>query len=81
MYLLWETCKWQKLVLCASSQALKTLKQTQGRTRSLWLVLGKLITVSKWGQGGGGGEGGYMIPQQKVEEASLFWPRWRNFFN
>ena len=32
----------------------------------------------KWGQGGEG-EGGYIISQQKVEEASLFWDRWRNF--
>ena len=28
---------------------------------------------------GGEGEGGYIISQQKVEEASLFWDRWRNF--
>ena len=54
MYLISETCKWQKLVLCAPSQVLKTLKQTQGRTWSLWLVLGELITVSKWGRGVGG---------------------------
>ena len=42
----------QKLELCASSQVLKTLKQMQGRTRPLWLVLRELITVS--GAGGGG---------------------------
>ena len=65
----------QKLELCASSQVLKTLKQMQGRTRPLWLVLRELITVS-----GAGGGGGYIICQQKVEEASLFWHRWRNLF-
>ena len=64
----------QKLELCASSQVLKTLKQMQGRTRPLWLVLRELITVS------GAGGGGYIICQQKVEEASLFWHRWRNLF-
>ena len=41
----------QKLELCTSSQVLKTLKQMQGRTRPLWLVLRELITVS--GAGGG----------------------------
>ena len=65
----------QKLELCASSQVLKTLKQMQGRNRPLGLVLRELITVS----GAGGGEG-YIISQQKVEEASLFWHRWRNLF-
>ena len=77
VYLLWETCKWQKLVLCASSQVSKTLKRMQGRNRPLGLVLGELITVSGVR---GEGEGGYIISQQKVEEASLFWDRWRNFF-
>ena len=66
----------QKLELCASSQVLKTLKQMQGRNRPLGLVLRELITVS----GAGGGGGGYIISQQKVEEASLFWHRWRNLF-
>ena len=68
----------QKLELCASSQVLKTLKQMQGRDRPLGLVLRELITVS--GAGGGEGERGYIISQQKVEEASLFWHRWRNLF-
>ena len=67
----------QKLELCASSQVLKTLKQMQGRDRLLGLVLRALITVSG---AGGGGERGYIISQQKVEEASLFWHRWRNLF-
>ena len=77
MYLLWETCKWQKLVLCASSQVSKTLKRMQGRNRPLGLVLGELITVSGVR---GEGEGGYIMSQQKVEEASLFWDRRGNFF-
>ena len=69
----------QKLELCASSQVLKTLKQMQGRNRPLGLVLRELITVSGAG-GGGEGERGYIISKQKVEEASLFWHRWRNLF-
>ena len=63
----------QKLELCASSQVLKTLKQMQGRNRSLGLVLRELITVSGAREGGGGdGERGYIISQQNVEETSLF---------
>ena len=56
----------QKLELCASSQVLKTLKQMQGRTRPLWLVLRELITVSGAGGGGGGGGGGrlYNMPAE-----------------
>ena len=64
MYLLWETCKWQKLVLCASSQVSKTLKRMQGRNRPLWLVPGKLITVSGVRGGGGGGGRLYNIPAE-----------------
>ena len=71
----------QKLELCASSKVLKTLKQMQGRTRPLWLVLRELITVSGV-RGGGGGGGGrlYNIPAQGGATASLFWHRWRNLF-
>ena len=59
----------QKLELCASSKVLKTLKQMQGRTRPLWLVLLELITVSGVGGGGGGQvEVGYIISQHKVEQ-------------
>ena len=53
----------QKLELCASSQVLKTLKQMQGRTRPLWLVLRELITVRGVGVGGGGGRL-YNIPAE-----------------
>ena len=62
VYLLWETCKWQKLVLCASSQVSKTLKWMQGRNRPLGLVLGELITLS--GVRGGGGGRLYNIPAE-----------------
>lgn len=57
----------QKLELCASSKVLKTLKQMQGRTRPLWLVLRELITVGGV-RGGGEVEGGYIISQHKVEQ-------------
>lgn len=69
----------QKLELCASSKVLKTLKQMQGRTRPLWLVLRELITVSGV-RGGGGGGRLYNIPAQGGATASLFWHRWRNLF-
>ena len=62
VYLLWETRKWQKLVLCASSQVSKTLKRMQGRNRPLGLVLTELITVS--GVRGGGGGRLYNIPAE-----------------
>lgn len=58
----------QKLELCASSKVLKTLKQMQGRTRPLWLVLRELITVSGVRGGGGEVEEGYIISQHKVEQ-------------
>ena len=53
--------------------------ETDVRKNSAVMACASGANYCKWGQGGGGGgEGGYIICQQKVEEASLFWHRWRN---
>ena len=72
-----QMAKTRALCIITGFKDLET--EMQGKTRPLGLVLQELITVSGV-RGGGEGEGGYIISQQKVEEASLFWHRWRNLF-
>ena len=73
-----QMAKTRALCIITGFKDLET--EMQGKTRPLGLVLQELITVSGVrGEGGGGGRL-YIISQQKVEEASLFWHRWRNLF-
>ena len=55
--------------------------ETDARKNSAVMACASGANYCKWGRKGGGkGEGAYIISQQKVEEASLFWHRWRNCF-
>ena len=66
---------------CAKTRALCIITgfkdlETDARKNSAIMACASGANNCKWGRGGGG----YIICQQKVEEASLFWHRWRNLF-